>query len=159
MYTQSLCTLLHAVISLSASTRVHTGSPYDECNIEDGVEMGQMDDHVIEEASGLAVNGRTPGLLWTHTDHGGPAQVYAITEQGLRIADVELEGVKNSDWEDIAISVEDGQSFLYVADTGNNDHDKEALYIYRFLGPEITAEKLKIPREEIDVIQVSYPDC
>ena len=55
--------------------------------------------------------------------------------------DVILEGVENDDWEDIAVNVEvvffvisesiihffsfqDGQSFIYVSDTGDNDHDK-----------------------------------
>ena len=59
--------------------------------------------------------------------------------------DVILDGVDNDDWEDIAVNIEvailrdnltsnvkmtytyiqqEGESFIYVSDTGDNDHDK-----------------------------------
>lgn len=118
-----------------------------------------MNDKVIEEASGLAVSGRTPDVLWTITDHGGPNVVYAISEQGKRIANVMLEGAENEDWEDIAVNVEDGMSFVYVADTGDNKHDRPILQIYKFPEPDITnGGDLTVSKDDIHVIEVSYPD-
>jgi len=136
-----------------------SGPRYDDCNIAEGVQRGQMNDKVIEEASGLAVSGRTPDVLWTITDHGGPNVVYAISEQGKRIANVMLEGAENEDWEDIAVNVEDGMSFVYVADTGDNKHDRPILQIYKFPEPDITnGGDLTVSKDDIHVIEVSYPD-
>ena len=65
----------------------------------------------------------------------------------FRQVDVILDGVDNDDWEDIAVNIEvailrdnlapvmwkwetytyiqqEGESFIYVSDTGDNDHDK-----------------------------------
>lgn len=36
------------------------------------------------------------------------------------MADVELQGTTCRDWEDIAINVEDGISYIYLADIGDN---------------------------------------
>ena len=37
-----------------------------------------------------------------------------------RLQSVTLLEKENIDWEDIAVAVEDGISYIYVADTGNN---------------------------------------
>ena len=39
---------------------------------------------------------------------------------GRRLVDVELQGTTCRDWEDIAINVEDGISYIYLADIGDN---------------------------------------
>ena len=33
---------------------------------------------------------------------------------------------ENTDWEDIAVAVEGGVSYIYLADTGNNGHDRHS---------------------------------
>jgi hypothetical protein len=53
---------------------------------------------------------------------GGDNRIYAISEQGKRLADVRLDGATNWDWEDIAVNVEDGISYIYLADIGDNNH-------------------------------------
>lgn len=137
------------------------GMFYDVCSIGEGEQRGQMEDKVIEEASGLAMSGLQEGILWTITDHSGPNIVYAVREDGIRIADVTLEGAVNSDWEDIAVDVEDGVSFIYVSDTGNNDHDKPLLSVYKFPEPQLSLEpgqEVTIPAGDLQVIELSYPD-
>lgn len=120
-----------------------------------------LDDKVIDEASGLAVSSLTSGLLWTITDHGGENRVYGITEDGKRVVDVILDGIDNDDWEDIAVNVEDGQSFIYVSDTGDNDHDKPSRFIYKFLEPVIAGEEgeeIVVQKDDVTKIEVTYPD-
>merc|ERR1712212_136585 len=67
-------------------------------------------------------------------------------------------GVENTDWEDVATTVVDGESMLLVADTGNNDFDRDPLSIFRFKEPIVYGEDMSVPREEIEDLQVRYPD-
>ena len=41
-----------------------------------------------------------------------------------RLQSVTLLEKENIDWEDIAVAVEDGISYIYVADTGNNHESR-----------------------------------
>jgi len=154
--------LLLTLLTLVAAktTPQPPGPPLETCRIAEGVQMGQMDDVVIEEASALGVSGLTAGLLWTITDHGGENRVYGVTETGDRVVDVVLEDVVNDDWEDLAVAVEDGVSYIYVSDTGDNDHDKSSRYIYKFKEPVISFDEpeMRVPREEVTTIQVTYPN-
>merc|ERR1711892_160512 len=130
-----------------------------DCPIEDGVIKGQMDDKVMEEASGLAYSRNQEGIIWTQNDHGDDPRVIAISEEGERVSIVTLEGVLNEDWEDIATTMIDGESMILVADTGNNDFDRDPLSIFRFKEPIVDGKgNMKIPRDEIEDLQVRYPD-
>jgi len=127
---------------------------YEDCPIGDPVDNGSINNdgtNYLPEASGLAYSRRADGILWTFNDSGGGAKVFAISEQGDRLANVTLEGVKNFDWEDIAINVEDGVSMVYVADTGNNGHPsplRPVLYIYKFPEPAVTVECMESSDQE-----------
>ena len=100
-----------------------------------GQEAGQMEDKSMEEASGLAMTRRSEGggvlwiylqnlhniytistlsthylqVLFTINDHGGPATVIALLQSGDKLADLRLAGAENTDWEDIATTVIQGQ--------------------------------------------------
>jgi hypothetical protein len=71
----------------------------------------------IREASGLVASRNFPDVLWTITDSQGAAHLYAIERSGRLLADYEVRGAANVDWESIAI---DDRGFLYIADVGNN---------------------------------------
>ena len=130
-----------------------------DCPVQAGVITGQMDDKVMEEASGLAYSRNQDGIIWTQNDHGDDPRVIAISEEGQRVAIVTLEGVLNEDWEDIATTVLDGESMLLVADTGNNAFDRDPLSIFRFKEPIVEDnEDMSITRDEIEDLQVRYPD-
>jgi len=151
---------------------------YEDCPIGDPVENGLINNdgtNYLPEASGLAYSRRTDGVLWTFNDSGSGAKVYAISEQGDRVADVTLEGVENIDWEDIAINVEDGVSMIYIADMGNNGHDRPVLFIYKFPEPAVTVQCMEssdqdqrsrlcdradivVSAEDIETIEFTWPD-
>ena len=48
-------------------------------------------------------------MLFTINDHGGPATVIALLQSGDKLADLSLAGAENTDWEDIATTVIQGQ--------------------------------------------------
>ena len=152
------------LIGVAAVAETRKLKKYLECEIEEGVIVGQMDDKIMEEASGLAYSNINDGILWTMNDHGDDPRVIAISEEGERVAIVTLDEVLNTDWEDIAVTKQGGESKVLVADTGNNDFDRETLSIFRFKEPTLTGNKrLTIPRDEIEDLKVRYPtgsyDC
>ncbi|WP_350431841.1 hypothetical protein ABIS04_17150 [Shewanella sp. H8] len=81
----------------------------------------------IDEASGLAVSRINDHILWTHNDSGDTARLFAIDTQGNQLATVNIEGVTNIDWEDIASFTLHNQSYLLIADIGDN-HAKRLQY-------------------------------
>ena len=130
----------------------------DHCSdVGEGVEIGQMDDKDMEEASGLAYSRLRSGVLFTINDHGGPNSVIALDESGAKMADIILEGIKNEDWEDIATTVTASVKFILVSDTGNNDHDRDDLAIIRFREPNLhSVDEVTIARADTWVYEVRY---
>ncbi|WP_240099602.1 hypothetical protein [Thermomonas flagellata] len=81
---------------------------------------GLVTDPELDEISGLAASRRHPGVLWAHNDSGNPARLYAISTRGRVLARLDLAGIANVDWEDLAAFALDGRDYLLVADTGDN---------------------------------------
>lgn len=74
----------------------------------------------MTELSGLQASPRKPGLLWGLNDSGHPPELLAFdTALNFRRA-ILVQGVDNRDWEDLAGYEEGGQSWLVIADTGDN---------------------------------------
>ena len=127
-------------------------------DVGQGVEIGQMDDKDMEEASGLAYSRQQEGVLYTINDHGGPHSAIAFGEDGKKVAIAKLEAVENVDFEDIASTVMDGVPMLLVSDTGNNDFDRDSLSILRFPEPEVSSGDVDVPRDDIEDLQVRYEE-
>jgi hypothetical protein len=105
----------------------------------DGKRLGTLDDKDLDELSGLAASVRFPGVLWAHNDSGGDPELFAISEDGEHLATFELENAEMVDWEDLALSrcsPSGSRRCLYIADTGNNDFDRDDQVIYRLDEPE-----------------------
>ncbi|WP_439631963.1 hypothetical protein [Gemmata sp.] len=101
--------------------------------------LGRVNAPQIDEASGLAVSGTTPGVLWTHNDSGNTAQVFALSTSGKLLATYTLAGTRNVDWEDLQVGPGPvpGQSYLYLADVGNNKLNRSTVQIYRIPEPSV----------------------
>ncbi|HRI77994.1 MAG TPA: hypothetical protein PLR06_00535 [Cyclobacteriaceae bacterium] len=111
----------------------------------------------LEEASGLAVSVANPGYLWCHNDSGNPAELFLLDSLAKTKKVFKLAGVKNRDWEDIALGPcgNPGAFCLYVGDIGDNLKRYPYKYIYRVPEPA-----LNDPEEIIhfDTIVVKLPD-
>ncbi len=82
----------------------------------------RIDKPAREEVSGIIKDTRFDGVLWVHGDSGTKNKVYPINFEGELLPNkdskgLELDGIKNRDWEDISI---DENGNLYIADVGNN---------------------------------------
>ena len=93
------------------------------------------------------------------------------------LAHVELQGTICLDWEDIAINKEEGISYIYLADIGDNFYlrwffsssevsrsffVRPSLTIYKFKEPSVSQDwnghYIMIGSQDIEHIQVKYPD-
>lgn len=117
-------------------------------------------DSALDETSGLTASRRNAGVFYAHNDSSSP--VYAVTEAGAVIAELELPGALVVDWEDIATGPgpEAGASYLYVGDIGDNDLSRNpSISVQRALEPELDVEDSGASVElEFETLYFRYPD-
>lgn len=82
------------------------------------------------EASGLAASRRNPDLFWLHDDSGGAAMLYAVDGRGAARGTLQIGGVKNDDWEDVAATILDEQAWLAIGDIGDNDAKRKHVRVH-----------------------------
>ena len=115
---------------------------------------------LVDEASGLADSRTIAGYLWTHEDAGSAAELFLISHDGKDVRRYAVPGITNIDWEDIAVGggAEQGVSFLYVGDIGNNDASPAlgTHTIYRM--PELNNLDENFKADKIVKIRYRYPD-
>ncbi len=123
---------------------------------------GTLTDESIVEASGLAPSQKNSGCLWTEEDSGNPSQIQLLNQDGTVVARFILDGLENNDWEDIAIGPGPvpGQSYIYLAEIGDNQFQYAQKIIYRFPEPDISNQKLPVEGHisAIDVIRLQLPE-
>jgi len=113
-----------------------------------GVTLG-----VLPEASGLAVSGRTPGVLWSMNDSSLP-EVVAIDQAGRVLGRVRLTGAEVNNWEDVSVAPCAGDSCLYIADTGNGGGtQRNDVVIYRTREPGASDTK----SAPVEIYNAAYP--
>jgi len=93
------------------------------------VAMGDVDDPNLDELSGLAVSRQNPGILWTHEDSGGAAELYALDFTGATVATIHVDGVENHDWEDLAIGPCGSGWCLVIGEIGTSNYDHSLLVV------------------------------
>ncbi|MFC3417590.1 hypothetical protein [Algoriphagus hitonicola] len=109
----------------------------------------------LEEMSGMAISRKHSNVWYTHTDSGGEPIVYFLDLEGNELGEITLKGVKNRDWEDMAIGPgPDGMPYIYVAEIGDNLAVHSEVKVYRFPEPENLKEKLEVNPE---IATLVYP--
>lgn len=130
-----------------------------------GTQVGSVTDSELFEISGLAASPQNPGVLWVHNDGGNDAELYALGTSGDLLGTYTLEGVStNIDREDMAIGPgpAPGVPYLYIADTGDNNTDRNSVTIYRVPEPnrEVIPSGVLTGVEELSVQYPGNPyDC
>lgn len=90
----------------------------------------------LEESSGVAASRTHEGVLWTHNDSGGEAEVVAVRANGEMLGRVMVAGAQARDWEDLAIGPCPAGTCLYVGDIGDGNARRREIGVYRFPEPE-----------------------
>jgi hypothetical protein len=106
--------------------------------------LAELTDKNLEEISGIAMSVANPGHFWVHNDSGNPAVVYLIDENLKIRLTCRLEGVKNRDWEDIAVGPgpDPDKRYVYVGDIGDNNAKHREKMIYRFAEPALAGSNV-----------------
>ena len=109
----------------------------------------------LQETSGVVASQRHEGVIWTHNDSGGEAEVVGVYLDGRPAGRVRVRGARAEDWEDLALGPCAGEgSCLYIGDIGDGSANRSGITIYRIpepdpaTAPEVTAE----------VFPMRYPD-
>ena len=80
----------------------------------------------LKENSGLALLPDSD-LIWVINDSNNKDHLYGISVQGKIEKEYNIKGAVNKDWEDLAA---DGKGKIFIADIGNNNFNRDELYIY-----------------------------
>jgi hypothetical protein len=80
---------------------------------------GLLADPELAEVSGLAASQVQPGRYWSNNDGGNGETLQLLEADGTRVASITIDGVTNTDWEDLDGFRLDGKPYLLVADTGD----------------------------------------
>ncbi len=139
----------------------------------------RMDVDAIDEASGLVMSRQMPGVMWTHNDHDPSSgndnnRIYAVNMSGDLLATVQFNMSSQLDivpdttffeLEDISFGHGPGRDpdYLYLADTGDNDLNREFASVYRFAEPVFNPDPqnpatINIAESELDATRIRYED-
>lgn len=81
---------------------------------------GLMNDARLDETSGMVPARVRENTFWVHNDSGNAPELHLMSASGEPLASVPVDGVRNTDWEDLAAFTLEGKRYLLIADTGDN---------------------------------------
>lgn len=113
---------------LAAATLVTTGCSAPEPPFAQL--SGLILDAQLDEVSGLAASRTHGDVLWMVNDGGNTAHLFAVSRRGSKLATFHIDGVANTDWEDLAAFDLDGRHYLLIADTGDNGGLRRSLQLH-----------------------------
>jgi hypothetical protein len=133
---RSFTLFLFIVFGMAAcSDRPILDNPTDE--FMPGERLAELTSKKLSEVSGIAASINHKGYLWAHNDSQNGTEVYLINQKLKIVMTCKLVGVENRDWEDIAVGPgpEDGKSYIYVGEIGDNNSKYRFKRVFRFEEP------------------------
>jgi hypothetical protein len=96
-----------------------------------------------------------PQLTWIVNDSGNPAEIYGVGPDGRTRSVLQLRGAANRDWEGLAPGTDaDGTPTLWVGDIGDNDEQRDAIWVYEVREPSGAGDQAVPSRR----YRLAYPD-
>lgn len=127
-----------------------------------GVQLGTVNDALIQSASGLAASHAYPNMFWTHNDAGKYGYVFLLDSTGKRKGFFQVTGGVNTDWTDMAIGPGPtaGINYIYLADIGDSKVSRYNVSVQRFPEPHSPLDTSGAPgqTDKTDFIFFQYPD-
>lgn len=117
--------------------------------------VGQMDP-IINESSGLVM--LADGSLLTHNDSGDGPVLYRISESGVLLQAIELDGAVAVDWESLTSGPCGEETCIFVADVGDNGAVRQSVTIFRFPVRALMTEEPATVIVDYTSLEVIYPD-
>ena len=113
----------------------------------------------LKEISGLACGIKNGDYVFMIEDKGNENAVYVFNQLGAFITTLYVNGLENIDWEDIAVGPGpvEGESYIYIADIGDNNSERNNVRIIRFIEPDLSlASESSIAILDHDIINFKY---
>ena len=135
----------------------------------DGVKWGNVSFSSLDEASGLAVSTRNPGVIWSHNDDGNVSdpnkeiRLFAFRTNGAGVARYTINVTNLIDIEDMAIGPgpSAGVQYLYVGDIGGDTGVRNEVRIIRvaepLLPPSTPGSPPSLNFTGVEVFTLKYP--
>jgi hypothetical protein len=106
-------------------------------------------------------------VLYAHEDAGGDARFFAFDESGADLGEYELTGATATDWEDIAVGPNGDQTFVFLADIGDNaartgnGTPRDEIQVYRVAEPSVALGQSPAVEslDDWQVLRFTYPDA
>lgn len=116
---------------------VMPGRPLCEGTGAAAVDVAVVSEPALREVSGAASSFLNADVLWMVADAGNPAAVHAVSSTTGAVRLTVALPIENVDWEDAALGPCPDLSgpCVFVADTGDNDRDRERVVVYVFPEP------------------------
>jgi len=146
----------------TAPTYEHRSRASSSCpSLYVGIVVGQVSSSTLNEASGLAVSRKNPGVLFSHNDAGDVPRLFAMTVNGRDLGTYHLHKAKSIDWEDLATGPtgRQGEWYIYVGDIGANGKIRRDIVVYRLLEPTVALdqEPKKRTLRDVERFDFTYP--
>ncbi|MEM7457362.1 MAG: hypothetical protein AAF456_23705 [Planctomycetota bacterium] len=117
------------------------------------VQLGTIRDNRISESSGLARSFTAEGAYWTHNDSGNAPVVFLLAPDGRLLAEVNIEGVENRDWEAMTSVSLNGAGFLMIGEVGDNSKRYRSYRLLMISEPAVSDEVRSAIREDVEGFQ------
>ena len=112
----------------------------------------------VSEISGMTRSQREDTLFWAVNDSHNPNRIYALSDGGRVRAAYTVDGVPNTDWEDLTSYTHDGRSYLVIADTGDNGGLRQYIELIAIEEPEIAAGTYRGTVKPAWRMRIRWPD-
>lgn len=120
--------------------------------------VGDIENHRLVEASGLAQSSVSPGVFFAINDGGNEPEVFAMDATGNDLGFWKVDVDENVDWEDMASFKYEDEPYLLIADTGDNNRWRPTVefIIIREPDPDALSMDSVLPVEWR--IELEYPN-
>lgn len=150
-------TLMLALLLLGLKVAVAQDVAYDDLDaiqLNELTQLGRIEQRSLRELSGLAYSNKHKDVIWAINDGGNGETLFALNLKGQTLAEITIDQVKNWDWEDLDSFTINGESYLLIADVGDNRGIRKKPMLLLLKEPELT-EKTVTP---ISITVVAYED-
>ena len=100
--------------------------------------IGFITSNKINEASGIAVSHINEDVIWINNDSSDQAAIYAVSARGEHLATLNVSGIENNDWEDLATFNYKGDNYILIADTGDNNSEATNYQLHFIKEPKLS---------------------
>lgn len=101
-------------------------------------DLGVVSNLELDEASGMVASWRNPNSYWVINDSEDLNRIFLVDQAGQGKVEFLINGLRNRDWEALGRWQNlTGQTYIYIADIGDNASNQSVYSIHRFLEPSL----------------------